>query len=99
MIKCDPKHLSVHSYSNGITFWSYRASDDNAFGRHVLSRNWWQPVADQVRAGDLIFVSGREWGCMLFVNTNTFDPMGDRGNRVLFINAAVTVLPMGRTPL
>ena len=99
MIKCNRKHLGIHSCSNGITFWSYRASDDNARARDVLSRNWWQPAADLIRAGDPIFVSGREWGAWLFVNTNTYDPMGERGERVLLINAAVTVLPMGRTPL
>jgi hypothetical protein len=98
MVECNPKNLSTHSYAiNRVTFWSYRCLECRE--RHVLSRNWWQPVADMLRAGDLIFVSGHEWGCLLFVNTNTFDPTGENGPSVQLADAAVTVLPMGRTPL
>lgn len=97
MTECNHKNLGTHSYSNGVTFWSYRCLECRE--HDVLSRNWWQPVADRLRPGDLIFVSGHEWGCLLFVNTNTFDQTGVNGPSVQLADAAVTVLPMGRTPL
>ena len=90
-MKCTTKNLSTMCYSIGVTWWNYRCLECRE--HDVLSRNWWQPVADQVRPGDIIIVSGHEWGCILFVNTNTYQ----RGMQV--DDAAVTVLPMGRTPL
>lgn len=90
-MKCNRHALSTHSESSGITWWSYRCLECRE--HDVLSRNWWQPNADMLRPGDIIIVSGREWGCILYVNTNTLD----RGMKTE--DAAVTVLPMGRTPL
>ena len=90
---CDRMNLGVQSYNNGVTWWGYRCLDCRE--HDVLSSNWWQPVADMIREGDIVIVSGREWGCIIYVNTNTFQfPGGAR-----LEDAAVTVLRMGGTPL
>jgi hypothetical protein len=92
--KCDRKRLYTNSSGGGMTIWSYRADVDNVREHDVLSRNWWQPLADMIRAGDPIFVSGRGWGCWLFVASNTFDPCGVHGKCVVLDNAVVTVSKM-----
>ena len=64
--RCMIRNLSVLSYAQGFTLWHYRAGRE---WRRVLTDEYFQPAADMAAPGDMISVSARDGGAMLFVRT------------------------------
>lgn len=58
--------LTVLAYSNGITFWSYRAHAVT----EVMEPGFFSPAADQIVRGDWIFVSAQDGGVQLYVTSD-----------------------------
>lgn len=51
----NPNHLAAMSYANGNTWWSYQSPTPG--GHSFLHKDFWAPVKDMLKPGDLIVAS------------------------------------------
>ncbi len=69
------RNLSVLAYAQGFTLWHYRANLPTLAGslvppasaEEVLAPGFFDPAADMLAQGDMVLVSTRDAGRMLFV--------------------------------
>ena len=65
------RDLSVLAYAKGFTLWHYRAEMSGL--DHVAERGFFNDAADMLAVGDMVLVSARDGGTVLFVT------VADRG--------------------
>lgn len=73
------RNLSVLAYAQGFTLWHYRANLPTLAGslvppasaEEVAAPGFFDPAADMLAQGDMLLVSTREAGRLLFVTGTT----------------------------
>ena len=63
----DPRGLTALTQANGFSLWHYRTTDQRAA---VLAAGYFAPVADRLRAGDLLIVQAADATALLPVRAD-----------------------------